>query len=789
MEHDADIEALKRQLDEANAALAALRKSEAHYRTLYSSFDEGFMEVEVVQDADGRDIDIRYVTVNPALERLTGLRDIEGRLSSEVVPNREPEWVERFGQVARTGEAVRFEMPASGLGRWFSVYLARIGPAGSRRVVAIYSDVTEGKRAELASQESGERQAFLLRLSDALRAEPSAEAITNRALRMLMEQMRLDRCYNGIYRLAEDIGEFPHQVHNDRLPPLPAQVRLSDFPDALQVAFSRTVVIDDVVKMEDLSDVDRAGFNGLGMRALIAATLRKGENNPLWAICAVSTAPRGWTKGEVSLVEEVAERTWAAVERARAEAALRESDERFAQFAASSTDVLWIRRADTMEMEYLSPAFATVYGMDPNEILGGVHRWAALIVPDDRDVALGHLETARQGEATVHEFRIRRPSDGAFRWIRDHDFPLRDKNGVKWIGGIATDVTEARLLVEHQSILLAELQHRVRNIMAMLRSMVTRTARTASDVAGYESSVTGRLMALARTQALLTRAANVEVEITALVRQELEALADHEGQYVLTGSEVVISPKAAEVISLAVHELATNALKYGALSTPEGRVEVNVRVLHADVAPRLRLEWSERRPAPPDWSPPKRKGFGTQLIEQRVPYELRGRGEVVIEPEGVKAFIEFPLQPGASILETDAPMLSVVYGGAIDMTGEPSLAGQSVLILEDDFYLAQDAATALREAGAEVIGPFATIEDATEAIKSRRVTAAMLDVNLGNGPSFEVADAMRGAGAPFVFVTGYDQDTIPAEFAHVVRLEKPIEPRDIVRAIGALAEA
>lgn len=359
-------------------------------------------------------------------------------------------------------------------------------------------------------------------------------------------------------------------------------------------------------------------------------------------------------------------------------------------------------------------------------------------------------------------------------------------NGVKWVGGIGTDVTEAKLLGEHQSVLLAELQHRVRNIMAILNAVIARTAATASDITDYKALVTGRLMALARTQTLLTRTDNIGMDLGALVRDELEAQADHDGQYVLSGPDVLLSPKAAEVLSLAIHELATNALKYGALSGTDGEVEVIWQVVQPNGVPVLRLDWTERRPASADWSPPKRIGFGTQLIEQRVPYELRGRGKIEIRPEGCHAFVEFPLQPGASILETAAPVPRSVFGGSIDMAGEPSLAGQIVLVLEDDFYLAQDVANALRGAGAEVIGPCATAADAIEALKRSTVTAAMLDVNSGAGPSFDLAHALRNAGTPFVFTTGYDQRAMPERFAEVSRLQKPIGPRDIVRAVSAL---
>ena len=230
-------------------------------------------------------------------------------------------------------------------------------------------------------------------------------------------------------------------------------------------------------------------------------------------------------------------------------------------------------------------------------------------------------------------------------------------------------------------------------------------------------------------------------------------------------------------------------LKYGALSNSEGRVDVSWQLITTEALPWLRLDWTERRPSPVEWIPPTRKGFGSQLSEQRVPYELRGRGEISIGPNGARASIQFPLEAGASILETTAPVPSGVFGGSIDMTGEPSLAGQTVLVLEDDYYLAEDTSSALTEAGAKVIGPYGAVAGALEAIKDRTITAAVLDVNVDGSPSFNMAYAVRGLGTRFLFLTGYDQNIIPAELASSVRLEKPIGPRDVVRAVAALARS
>lgn len=356
------------------------------------------------------------------------------------------------------------------------------------------------------------------------------------------------------------------------------------------------------------------------------------------------------------------------------------------------------------------------------------------------------------------------------------------------IGGIFEDVTEAKLLADHQSVLLAALQHRVRNIMAIIRSVTARTGARAGSVADYADLMAGRLMVLARVQALLTRAANVSVGVMTIVSEELAAQAQHDGQFALEGADIALSPKASEVLTLAIHELTTNALKYGALSAAEGKVSVTWATFERRGATWLGLDWIEQgapiKPATPDT--PRRRGFGSELIEGRIPYELGGRGSITIEPGGARCHLAFPLREGASILETDAPQRATVFGGALDMTGEANLSGHRILVVEDDYYLATDTARALQGAGAEVLSPCATEQAARDEIADQRPAGAVVDVNLGQGASFSLARTLKDLGIPFVFVTGYDQQIIPAEFEGVTRLVKPVELRHIVGAIGEI---
>lgn len=767
-----------------------LRESEERYRTMFETMDEGYLLADVIFDEAGKAVDIAYVNANPAAIRMVGT-DLTGRRLREVA-DYEEYWYEIWGRVARTGEPEHLERYAAPDGIWydFNVFKSEPDNVDSRRVGVLFKDVTRRRLVEQALRESEERQAFLLKLSDDLRPLSDPSEIQAGAMRVLGQHLGALRAqYYEVeaddeqVRLGGGYAEHQEEMVTDR-------ILIDDFGLYVKADFRQgsTVVVSNTATDPRVSEKDARSYEVYGMGAYVAVPLVK-AGRFIVCIGVHNASPRDWTSLEVSLIEETAERTWAAVERARAETRLRESEERFAQFAAASSGGLWVRDAASLSMEYVSPAIGTIYGVAPEAILGEVEKWAAIIVPDDRDIALEHLASAQRGEAVVHEFRIQRPSDHAFRWIRNTDFPLGGNGQMRRIGGIAEDVTEAKLAVEHQAVLLAELQHRVRNIMAVIRAITARTAERAESVQSYGDLMMGRLLALARVQALLTHAANVSVGIRGIVLEEVSVQAQHEGQYVLDGPDVALSPKAAEVMTLAIHELATNALKYGALSVPHGRVTVKWATFEKRGTTWLGFDWTEEgapeRPQPaPDV--PRRRGFGSELIEGRVPYELKGTGRVTIEPGGARCRLEFPLRDGASILETDAPQRASVFGGAIDMTGEADLSGRCILVVEDDYYLATDTARALQGAGAQVLGPVSTEADARDALEEQRPDAVVVDINFGSGPSFKFAEYLKDSGIPFVFTTGYDPEVIPAEFERIERLQKPVQLRQIIGAVSKL---
>jgi two-component sensor histidine kinase len=205
--------------------------------------------------------------------------------------------------------------------------------------------------------------------------------------------------------------------------------------------------------------------------------------------------------------------------------------------------------------------------------------------------------------------------------------------------------TEAALRASESraKLLLAELQHRVRNTLAVIRSIVRRTVQTSTSVEDYAMHLDGRINAFARVQTAVARDPGAGLDLTGLVADELLTYAAHEGEQVrIEGPAVRLQPKAAETLGLAVHELATNALKHGALSVPHGRIRVTWRVDNGVEMPRLVFEWKESGVA--DRAVKRRRqGFGTDLLERTLAYELKAQVTQAFDPDGLRCTIELPL--------------------------------------------------------------------------------------------------------------------------------------------------
>ena len=363
-----------------------------------------------------------------------------------------------------------------------------------------------------------------------------------------------------------------------------------------------------------------------GAAILIAPVIKRGRLAA--ALFVLAAPPRHWTDAETDLVSEIGERVWATLERTRAEAALRESEDHYRHAVELNPQVAWTSSPDGL-LDQVSGRWRDWTGTSG---LGA--SWGDAVHPGDLEATRGAWERARQSEAPYDiEHRIRLRS-GSYHWMRSRAFPRRNASGqvVKWYG-TTEDIHERRLAVEQMRLLVNELNHRVKNTLAMVQAIAGQTFRHTRDPEAAQAAFNARLMALARAHDLLTEQAWEGASIGEVVGRAT-APYDEGGRIRSDGPDVWLSPKAALNLALMLHELATNAVRFGALSRPGGTVSIQWQFLEDG---RLRIEWREL--GGPEVAPPQRRGFGSRLIENALAAELDGETKISYGREGVTCTI------------------------------------------------------------------------------------------------------------------------------------------------------
>jgi two-component system CheB/CheR fusion protein len=276
-------------------------------------------------------------------------------------------------------------------------------------------------------------------------------------------------------------------------------------------------------------------------------------------------------------------------------------------------------------------------------------RWLDLIVPEDRPAVLANLDLLRQGHKVNLEYRIRRPNDGAIRWIHNTGFPVFDGDRVVRLGGIAQDITEEKKTSGRLQVLVEELQHRTRNLVAVVRAVSNKTIEESSTLEQFKHRYNDRLGAIARTQGLLSRLEEGErITFDELLHAELSAhdrIEAYESRVIMEGPPGVrLRSSALQTFALALHELTTNAIKYGALASAEGQLLIRWTVqTEAAGEERLHVEWRESGVKVEAESLRRVGGYGRELIERALPYQLHAQTTYELGPEGVHCTITVPL--------------------------------------------------------------------------------------------------------------------------------------------------
>jgi light-regulated signal transduction histidine kinase (bacteriophytochrome) len=331
---------------------------------------------------------------------------------------------------------------------------------------------------------------------------------------------------------------------------------------------------------------------------------------------------------------------------------------------------------------------------------------------------------------------------------------------------------------ERQELLIAELNHRVRNILNLIRSLIAQTSSQDRSISDYTEIIGGRIHALARAHDQITLENWSPSSLHELIQTETDAYLGSKSDRVnIIGADPLLVPTAFTTLALVIHELVTNSAKYGALCDRTGSVTVELETLEDGA---LRLRWTEQG-GPPIQAPPVRRGFGTTIIERSIPYELKGKAEVRYETTGLYAEFVIPRhnisdyaaeQNGHAAKERDPDKAATRLSG-------------DVLLVEDNMIIAMDAEDFLRELGADTVHVTASVQDAIDIANRIKLSFALLDVNLGSETSEPVARHLLDLGVPAAFATGYGETTaLTKSLPSVPVIQKPYDKA----AIGAVLQ-
>ena len=419
-----------------------------------------------------------------------------------------------------------------------------------------------------------------------------------------------------------------------------------------------------------------------------------------------------------------------------------------------------------------------IFGVDAESFKVTPERLKALIDPEDWDI-LSQLWSERGSGSHSYEteFRVRRPN-GEMRWcFGTAAATLDENNSLVRISGVTTDITDRKLAEERQSYLAREVDHRARNVLAVVQSILRLTK--SKNIDDYVAAVEGRIKALSHAHMLLSESRWAGADLGRLVREELDPYRG--GDAVSTeGPETVLDPRRAQTLALAIHELATNAAKYGALNSPSGKVKLIWQCHESG----LTIQWLES--GGPQVRAPDTQGYGTRVILASLE-QIGGRARFDWRPTGLHCSLSMPLDTKIRLRNgRDGSRPSVTKPVfSFKLTSDR----KNVLLVEDESMVAMMVEKILAEFGLSVVGPYGTLDDAMRAATETRLDAAILDINLEGQLVYPVADFLMAKGVPTAFISGYGGESVDRRYEHIPLMQKPIDRRMLLHLFNLVGDA
>lgn len=422
-------------ITERKKAEAAVRESEEKYRTLFNSIDEGVTTVEILFDENGKAVDLIYLEQTAMSVKLTGL-DLVGKKASEALAGGiEPYWMELLAQVAVTGEPLRTEYHVKDMG-WFSTHLSRVGGADSRKVISVFTDITERKRTEA-------NLAFLAEVTEDLAHLANIEETMNALGARIGAYFGVRQCIFTEYADKFETAVVNYGWHAEGARDLKGTYRMRDFvaDEVLKALLKGESLV--VGETQTDKRVSAKNYGALGIRSLIIVPIiHAGEWQ--FQMSVTDDKPREWRADETELLREITTRIWTRLERARAEEALQESEKRLRLATEAAEMYSWEFDA-TSETYKFSANAPKILGIAPEELPATVEDTFKLVHPDDRELMMKTLEKAlKKGGGFSLDLRSVKKS-GEVIWLSVQTAAIKDASGaVVRIIGIAQNITERK---------------------------------------------------------------------------------------------------------------------------------------------------------------------------------------------------------------------------------------------------------------------------------------------------------------------------------------------------------
>lgn len=472
-------------------------------------------------------------------------------------------------------------------------------------------------------------------------------------------------------------------------------------------------------------------------------------------------------------------------ERKAAEAALADSESMFRETFEQSAvgmahlglDGQWLRVNDRL---------CEITGHDRMALLG--RTFQDITHPDDVNTDVDNAARLLNGEIDSYAMEKRYVrADGSVRWVNLTVSLRRKPSGEpEHFISVVEDIHPRKQAEERLAVVVSELNHRVKNTLAIIQSVVAHGADEPTPKHEFVRSVTRRIQAMASAHDLLVRS---QWRGAAFADLLADVLRPHDlDRFRLDGPLFWLTPNAALGFCLIVHELATNAAKYGALSRDGGRVSIDWRVAKSNGERLLEFSWVER--GGPTVSTPSRRGFGSEIIEQFAMREMRGTSSIHFDAEGVRVSLRAPMADIAAATppDGDPPPGDLRSPPAAKSRGAPITRPLRVLVVEDSVLIAMDLEFILSNAGHTVIGPASTVAEALAHVDGTEADVALLDIDLHGQLVTPVAEKLHDLGIPFAFSTGFEEGGSPLPvYTDAPVLRKPFDEQTVLSTLAVLA--